>query len=576
MNISDLISSANKSSILFKGSGFTLQLQDEKKSLIEARTNKIPTINFRDCENTLKELGKIDQFETLYSLNVMIDDKSENQMNNTIYSNMKINSIIIDSKANVVNTSLCDKFELRSPINPNLINISKYDEIKEKLGYNIFNSSDEMFVDFCKPFPSDNNTDLTLSDRKLNYNVSVLCPENMIFLGFDEHSNSICKSTSPPKYASTDLKHSVFSPISESNFKLIKCFSTTFTKDIVKTFGFYIFLSISILSVSINALHFMLIKIESNTDLIFEQDGITVMPKQSGIFNVNQNLNKPSNKINIEMVNEKVEYNSYDNKSNYNDILSINHFNNNISSNIQNCGLLENKSNVNNNNSIGDIIEEPGHISHSQISNPINDNIDVLVNNLKVEDKLKHNNIASYNSNNEIINNENSKSEKNQIVDFKNIKEINIEINTKNDLNHLPYILLLKFDKRSFCAYFKDEVIHKVEILDLIITRSILNPFFLRLNKFLFMTNLEFCLNAMFMSSNSIETQSKEKNLNGPSSVGVKFMLLNQFMEILYSSIISIFISKILDLIVRIPEGYLNDFNEKILMNNEEARKEAM
>ena len=76
------------------------------------------------------------------------------------------------------------------------------------------------------------------------------------------------------------------------------------------------------------------------------------------------------------------------------------------------------------------------------------------MNNLKVEDKLKHNNISSYNSNNEIINNENSNSEKNQIVDFKNIKEINIEINTKNDLNHLPYILLLRFDKRSFFCIF--------------------------------------------------------------------------------------------------------------------------
>lgn len=578
------VNDGNKNSILFKGESFSLQIQDQEKGLVEARNNKLPIVDFKECEDILKMKGIIGINQQIFALN-MISSPSDIK-NDTILQNKAVTTKIVDSNGKNVNITECNKFEVKNPINGNLVNISMYDDVKSRLGYNIFNSSDEMFEDICKPFPNVNNTDLTLGTRRKMFNSSVSCPPGTEFNGFDEHQYSKCTSSSPPKDSSVSFDKATFGPLLESNFRLIKCWDTFTSSNITENFAFYFFISICGIGLICNMLHLIFFKVEANVQNIFNQDAITVNPEKIGkididnyIINNKKIVNQISNietlkKIDSNYSNEKFmknitvkkEENKYDVLSLNIDVTNKTNFNPSYFKNVGgNEDQLPELKSYNSNN-----------IENISLNNSLN-------NNQNSENIANNNNFIINNSNNALSNylglkNENNNSHnKNFNDDFKNnINELRIEINTKNDLNHLPLPLVVKFDKRSFWKFLIDQIIDRVDILNIIITRSVLNPFYIRLNRFLLVTNLEFCLCAMFLTASLIEKQSKEKMSNADNKIGFFWMLYNQFAQNLYSTIIALIICNLLNLIIRVPLEYREQFNRKMIEDKEESKKEAM
>jgi len=89
---------------------------------------------------------------------------------------------------------------------------------------------------------------------------------------------------------------------------------------------------------------------------------------------------------------------------------------------------------------------------------------------------------------------------------------MNIRFNFKGytikDLNSINEEDKLKFDKRTFCEYFKDALLGYHQILSLCTTKSLMEPISLRISHLYFSIALNMYFNAVFYSDDYIEKRA--------------------------------------------------------------------
>jgi hypothetical protein len=82
----------------------------------------------------------------------------------------------------------------------------------------------------------------------------------------------------------------------------------------------------------------------------------------------------------------------------------------------------------------------------------------------------------------------------------------------------------IKYDRRSFWAFFIDHLIDNQRILNLIFKRSLFHPFFIRINEFIFELSLTFATNALLFSDSYIDARA-----NDPRRVNI-FIKIERFL----------------------------------------------
>lgn len=597
--------SKNSSSIIFEGESFKIQIQSSsEKSINEARENKLPFVNFVQCEKKLKENGILPIEEKLYSANLIY--KQDLFVNNKTSSNdisisNSISPQIIDSKGNLVDTSLCKDIQIKTPVNNNILNMTEYESIINEKSINIFNSSELFFSDKCVPFQFHNNTDLTLEERRKKFNISGYCSSNGIFKGFDEYQYAICEYPKLPEESNMNFKKTIFGSLNNSNFYLFLCGTKAF-RNIKSNPAFWSFIINLIFSISVSIVYYVFVPLKSNLETVYDNDVITISkePEETGKShsiknnNIRENKNDQISK-NIEVIKVNVDLkNKINDKENkilklnvdinndknlkesspklvgdfdeYLDNKNINKDENNKSSyyneNVNNSNIQNNKSVIRNNNNLiipnyNNIFDENDNSSQKTIR----------LNSNNIESNLVNNESDDYNKiSKENIDNDSDKKDKE--------KSDEIIIKTYADFNSLTTEKKIKYDKSNVVEYIWICLKEKIEILNIFFIYSAITPIYIKLFGFFLGISIEFSLNAMFYSDELISNQANLKNKGG--KVDIKWVLLEEFSKSFWPILISNAIVILTNFIIYVPEALSEEYNEKMLSNSEDERLKAM
>ena len=218
------------------------------------------------CEEKIKTLFNIPKEESLIILKV--DIKSEDSSGTYVqyeiyhpYTLEKIDLIICKDISATINTK------------GNLTNeaILLYDSLKE-YGYNFFDSNDAFYNDICSRYTTEYGTDLTLSDRKqllAKQSNSSLCQKECKFISYNSLNNMV-KCNCPIKNKNMTLEmtkipninnilfKSFYITLSNSNFRVMKCYKLLFSKEgQINNYGSYILIGIILINIILMLLCFI-------------------------------------------------------------------------------------------------------------------------------------------------------------------------------------------------------------------------------------------------------------------------------------------------------------------------------
>ena len=365
-----------------------------------------------------------------------------------------------------------------------------------------------------------------------------------------------------------------------ANLNLLKCYKTLFNKNgIIKNIGSYIIFfviilhSIDIIIFYINQLN-IIINIINDIIYAIKMFKITKSDKKDKNENNNE-LNKNNNELNENNINNDNENNinnEDENNINNEDENNINNENeNNINKEIKNNINNEIKNNINNENGIKNIINNTtgkkikiikrNKIMYLKKINKTKKKIiedkdnkkDNKIPYLKIRDnksiinyiQIKNENNKEINKNNYINDTNNkTKTKSDKISDKKKTKliaKINNILKYKDDeINSLNYKLALKHDKRKYCEYYISLLKTKHNFIFSFFGNDDYNSKIIKIDLFFVGFTLYYTVNALFFDDNTMHEIYKAKG---------SFDLENQIPKILYSSLISAVLNKILKLL---------------------------
>ncbi len=206
-------------------------IDDKSKNEIKCKEIKcIDCYNFTISEECKKIL--MDEYS--------IDDESDFRYYKTVIPrpNEAVNQIeykimvMTDTGIEELNTSLCEdtNFTITVPINSDDDDIekviSKYEE-----GYDIFDPNNEFYTDSCISY-SEDNVDLTFSERKKYFKNYALCETNCTYLNYNPGRMTVDCNCKFKKYAKTERTYAVietnedFNKTDSISSNLMKCMKT--------------------------------------------------------------------------------------------------------------------------------------------------------------------------------------------------------------------------------------------------------------------------------------------------------------------------------------------------------------
>ena len=515
--IDDLLLYFNDPEYIIKKDDFYIQIYDiniEEETKKKSNEEKISYIDFNECENKLKEYYNITEI-----IIMKIDSKNPNLITN------KVDYFLYDYNGNELNISICEEKSIKiySPIvNLNSINLNELIELNN-LGYDIFNAEDEFYNNICTRFSSQNNTDVTLKDRRKNYypNIS-LCNENCNYEGID-YDNLIVKCNCETKNKKT-LKESTFDHdiklnvnnvknvfkdnLFNSNIQVVKCTKLIFNKKyIFKNYGFWIISSFIFIEIILFIFYCKIGNkpIKNYMQLFIPKNN---PPKILSSSNTESNEDfQITEKINLN--ENKLENNKTNNNNTENDYLESNHTENNN---------LENHNN-NSNNHIDNIYSQTREnfiilnqnniqTEKSDIEEKYNKNI-----NMKISTPIKIK-VNSSNSMDKYLHSKNNSIYSDVVMLKDNDKNINKKTKKKKksknenysieDFLDFSYEESLKKDKRTFIKIYWNYLQLQHIILNTFFLESYLELRIIKIYFLIFSFGLEFTLNALFYTDKYI------------------------------------------------------------------------
>ena len=524
-NIEDLIISKNyNTSEIENGNNDIIKYKQMTVILTSTRNQKndennpnISSINLGDCERILKESYNISQNESLFMKKI-----------EAIEEGMKIPKIEFNvyyrlNQTNFVklNLSICGniKIDISVPM--------KLTEDIEKL-----NSSSEYYNNLCYKAKSDFGTDIILKDRKAEFieNNKTICQENCFFSKYDYNTSKakctcdIIESSSSFAYFKIDkskLLKNFLDIKNIANINLLVCYKILFSKKgIINNYGNYSIMTIIIM-------HFIII-------IIFYMK------------NLNKTIKRIFNKIKL-----YIGFLKFNKNSKNQEILNKMKYNDKNEKIIKNQGI-EHKMAGN---------KTIKKSSQMNLLNYLNDNPKKSKDVINYKSKNRTKEIIIYSKNkSEINNNSNSIKSKDKMIKY-NEKILNYN---DEELNNLEYQSALKIDKRNFCQFYFSLLKTRHILIFTFFNNEDYNSKIIKIDLFLFNFSLFFMINALFFNDDTLHKIYENKGI---------FDIIGQFPQIIYSSILSMLLSSLLEILALTEGLFLElkrikskiDFNKRLI-----------
>ena len=402
---------SNKNDFIIEDNNIVYQITSSYNQKNKEYDN-ISTIFLGECENILKEKYNIDQNESLIIFKY-------DYYNPDILIPMVGYEIFHPYTKEKLDLDYCNSIyiDLAIPVSINEKDIDKY------------NPNSEYYKNICNSYPNEKSVDMTLYDRKNEYNDKnmSICANDCIFIEYHSNRNkSLCKCTAQTNSSITldqiingkKLLNKFIDIKSSSNLYIFKCYNILFSKDGLKSnIGSYILLFI----ILIYLITIILFYAKGYNSMVNKIQAIILFKKKNADIKKIQSENNDSDNIS----NNINEYISMDN---YKIVINKEERNKETSS-------------YNNNNNTASIITIRNKKKASQKKDKYSKKVINTTTNSKsvIKLNLKTSNFFRKEINLKTLNDNNSK----EIINY-----------VDSELNSLNYKEALNIDKRSYFQYY--------------------------------------------------------------------------------------------------------------------------
>ena len=549
--------------IITKNALFQVSTLEQQK--FENNPN-ISSIDFGECENILKNKYNISSEESIniVKLDIKSEDFSTIFVLYELYNSNSTHQLSLDSCKN-------SKVILNIPKQLEKETFILYDNLN-KNGYDLFNINDSYYNDICSTYTTLDKTDILLNDRQEDYFIRngniTLCQIHCKYKFYNLTNNkSKCEcdiqteliETNIPKinFQNNIIENFFLNPITNSNFKVLKCYKLAFDfNDFSKNIG-RIMMSIIYFIFLLFMLYYIIkekTKIRAFIQLILKKYYGHIENKMKinkMVENEELKNNPPKKNGNGDKINNKINNNININNSSkrYGFVNSGNDLLNHNESQLQNDEIAQNNINI------VVIKKYYGKIKKSKKKDGKKSKIK----------RCTNGNIKIYN-----IKKEKSKNKKKNINkenDTKNIKNKKFISKEMNDYekNHLYYEKALIHDKRTYCNYYWSLLKTKHLILFTFLPANDYNLFSLKICTFLISFSLYFNINCFFFRDKTMHKIYIDKG---------KYNIVYQIPQVLYSLIISVIFNSIFKLLSLSQKNILSIKKNKKAVNAIKKSKE--
>ena len=499
----------------------TMQIwKDDECELESSLKYDISFVNMSECRKILQEKYSLKKNEILF---VKFDINRTLMMNQIHYN--AYNAI----NKQKLNLSYCKSDIIDYALKESGINYNLIKKIYEKLGVDLFNSSEDFFNDNCYHF-DDNGKDITLQERRLFYfqNVS-LCEKGCDYLGINFTLGTLkcyCQNSLPTLDEANDLSEPSLNEgnfknnIDKSNFGLFKCYNLVFNKDyfIKNKSGLCILFLIGI------QIPFLL------TFTYFSG----FKPIYSFLNQFTYLFNPPKKNNNFYYDNnENNENNENENNSNLNNIEIYN------SNKINKTSTDRSFKQINNNYSTQN--EKDISLTNTNFNNTRNKNKKIIMKNTNSIHLQNFENSEKFNSTVKIFKNENEEKD-NDVNQFNEDEKDELDIMNAN-----------KFDDRNFFNLFIRILKKKILFLFPFTYISVFEPFSLKFLVFIFIIGCLFFFNAIFFKKLYIQKRFYETKKN----LGFDYFIKNEIIVSFLSSLITFIIQELIHILLSIKKKFV-------------------
>ena len=444
----------------------------------------------------------------------------------------------------LLNLSICEQVTISTPVDIGSDMEDIYNSLSES-GYNLFDSEDSFYQDICTTYTTSSGTDMILSDRKKDiYSTTeavTMCQTGCTLESYDSTTkkakcNCDTSTTAQSSLSNLDIdslfdkneiKQSFYDTLSNSNFRVLKCYKRVFSSEFRKNIGAIFMTLVTIAFLVFNSLSYVIHQKMINTYIqrILELKYENMVP--------NSKTNSPDDLDNIK---DNIDLNVKAKTNNDKKKKKKKNKKKKKKKGVDEVQIPPKKNKRNKKNKNVNFIAESSN----------NEMADTNVNNLNNKRQAKSE-ISVYQNDN-TVNNEKIKEK--QIIDSKsgiqdtkgNNNENNndiVNINTLNDqeINDLPYDIAVKIDKRTYFQYYWSLLKKKHLILFTFWPANDYNLYTIKVSLFLLSFGLYFSINGFFFSDDTMHKLYEDKG---------SYNIVYRIPQILFSTIISAVINVLL------------------------------
>ena len=216
----------------------------------ENKNKNLSIIDFGECEEKLKDLFDIN-YILILQIDIFLSNATNIVMKYEIYNPDNLERIDL---------SICNDMTINTYLPYSIPDeeLDLYIKLKE-LGYDLYNPNDSFYHDICTSFTSNNETDILLSDRRLDYfKNKTFCEDGCTYKSYDYINKKVECECQIKKEIDNNIDNikffgnlfiSTFYKIENfTNIKVLKCFKLVFSAlGQIKNIGSYIFIILNII-----------------------------------------------------------------------------------------------------------------------------------------------------------------------------------------------------------------------------------------------------------------------------------------------------------------------------------------
>ena len=326
---------------------FLKLISNNSVSCVNNELNDIDKYNV-EPDNQCSNILQLKQKKIEIKKKITITENLVNQFEYSLYE-LKDNNLI------KIDLSECEGkiMKITRPIKEDYLNISKNNiKLISKKGYDIFNSTDKFYHDYCTEFSDENNANVPIKSRREDY-FKELCEENCEYYNFNYENMTVscrCLHKEINEENKEEIKFSPLKPnnnfnnkIKNYNFQTLKC---SIFKNVGKNAGFWIIF----MSFLTQIIFFIIFNINGKRQELIITNDENNSNENNNNDSQKKNEENNSNENNNDFQKKNEENNS--NENNNNDSQKKNEENNSKENNNNDSQKKnkENHSNENNNN----------------------------------------------------------------------------------------------------------------------------------------------------------------------------------------------------------------------------------